>query len=61
MREGTLSPPQAARYIAREWGLKLDPGTVRRSVRKGVLPAEHGEHGRLYLRPADLHALFDRP
>jgi excisionase family DNA binding protein len=54
-----LSPSQAAAYIAREWYLKVHPGTVRRWATKGGLSATRDERGRVLIDPADLHAIFD--
>ncbi len=60
MTEGLLSPAKAADYIEREWHLRVSAATVRRWAKNGSVPAVH-EGRRVFIDPADLHAIFDVP
>jgi len=54
-----LSPAEAARYVEREWHLKVSAATVRRWVAREALPAKRTEGGRILIDRADLHAILD--
>lgn len=54
----TLTPPRAVAFVEGEWGLKVSPSTIRRWVKRGVLSAEQGEHGRLFIKTAALRRVF---
>lgn len=54
-----LSVREAVEYVAREWGVRVSPETIRRWVRTDVLPAVATQSGHLRVSVEALHAAFE--